>query len=31
VPFYATNPWSRANTIACARDHTPSLSNRFDA
>lgn len=25
------NPWSRANTIACARDHTPSLSKTFDA
>jgi RNA polymerase sigma factor (sigma-70 family) len=24
------NPWSRAKTIACARDQTPSLSNRCD-
>ena len=25
------NPRSLANTIACVRDHTPSLSNTFDA
>jgi hypothetical protein len=31
VPIQATKPWSRANTIACARDQTPSLSKRFDA
>jgi hypothetical protein len=31
VRLHPVNPWSRANTIACVRDQTPSLSNKFEA